>query len=99
MAKDKASKKLVKAIVNLAIDMELDIVAGGIEERQEFGTFTGFGCHYGQGFFMARLCPISKNIELIEKKLLGSKCAIGEGLGRRSFVSKGMGGCHSRYFT
>ena len=48
--------------------MELDIVAEGIEERQEFGTFTGFRCHNGQGFFMARLCPISKNIELIEKK-------------------------------
>ena len=48
--------------------MELDIVAEGIEERQELGTFTGFGCHYGQGFFMARLCPISKNIELNENK-------------------------------
>ena len=68
MAKDKASKKLVKAIVNLAIDMELDIVAEGIEEQHEFEALTGFGCHFGQGFFMARPCPISKNSELIKNK-------------------------------
>ena len=99
IAKDIASKRLVNVIASSAIDMELDIVAEGIEERQEFGTFTGFRCHNGQGFFMARLCPISKGIELIEKKLLGSKCAIGEGLGRRYFVSKGMGSCYSRCFA
>ena len=39
IAKDKASKKLVKVIVNLAIDMELDIVAEGIEEQHEFEAF------------------------------------------------------------
>ena len=68
IAKDIASQRLVDVIASSAIDMELDIVAEGIEERQELGTYTGFGCHYGQGFFMARLCPISKNIELNENK-------------------------------
>ena len=66
MAKDEASKKLVHAIAGMAIDLELDIVAEGIEEQHEFDTLVGFGCHYGQGFFMARPSPISNNIELIE---------------------------------
>ena len=66
MAKDEASKKLVHAIAGMAIDLELDIVAEGIEEQHEFDTLAGFGCHYGQGFFMARPSPISNNIELIE---------------------------------
>ena len=66
MAKDEASKKLVHAIAGMAIDLELDIVAEGIEEQQEFDTLAGFSRHYGQGFFMARPSPISNNIELIE---------------------------------
>ena len=66
MVKDEASKKLVHAIAGMAIDLELDIVAEGIEEQHEFDTLAGFGCHYGQGFFMARPSPISNNIELIE---------------------------------
>jgi EAL domain-containing protein (putative c-di-GMP-specific phosphodiesterase class I) len=45
IAKDIASNRLVDVIASSAIDMELDIVAEGIEERQEFGTYTGFGCH------------------------------------------------------
>lgn len=66
MAKDEASRKLVHAIASMAIDLELDIVAEGIEEREEYDTLAGFGCHYGQGFFMARPSPISNNVELIE---------------------------------
>ena len=66
MAKDEASRKLVHAIASMAIDLELDIVAEGIEEQHEFDTLAGFGCHYGQGFFMARPSPISNTIEIIE---------------------------------
>ena len=66
MSKDESAHKLVHAIASMAIDLGLDIVAEGIEERDEFDTLAGFGCHYGQGFFMARPSPISNNIELIE---------------------------------
>ncbi len=65
MSKDESAHKLVHAIASMAIDLGLDIVAEGIEERDEFDTLAGFGCNYGQGFFMARPSPISNNIELI----------------------------------
>ena len=45
IAKDIAIKRLINVIASSAIDMELDIVAERIEERQEFGTYMGFGCH------------------------------------------------------
>ena len=66
MAKDDASWKLVRAIAGMAIDLELDIVAEGIEEQHEYNILAEYGCHYGQGFMMARPSPISNNIELIE---------------------------------
>ncbi len=66
MAKDEASRKLVRAIAGMAIDLGLDIVAEGIEEQHEYDILAGYGCHYGQGFLMARPSPISNNIELIE---------------------------------
>lgn len=66
MAKDEASRKLVHAIASMAIDLELDIVAEGIEEQHEYDILAEYGCHYGQGFLMARPSPISNNIELIE---------------------------------
>ncbi len=66
MSKDEASRKLVHAIAGMAIDLELDIVAEGIVERHEYDALTGCGCHYGQGYFMARPSPISNIIELLE---------------------------------
>jgi EAL domain-containing protein (putative c-di-GMP-specific phosphodiesterase class I) len=66
MAKDDASRKLVRAIAGLAIDLGLDIVAEGIEETHEYDILAEYGCHYGQGFMMARPSPISNSIELIE---------------------------------
>ena len=55
IAKDIASKRLVDVIASSAIDMELDIVAEGIEERQEFGTFRDLVITTGR----ASLWPVS----------------------------------------
>lgn len=66
MSKDEASRKLVRAIARMAIDLELDIVAEGIEERHEYDALSACGCHYGQGYFMARPSPISNIIKLME---------------------------------
>ena len=66
MSKDEASRKLVHAIAGMAIDLELDIVAEGIEEGHEYHALAGCGCHYGQGYFMARPRPISNIIKLLE---------------------------------
>ena len=66
MSKDEASRKLVHAIAGMAIDLELDIVAEGIEEGHEYHALAGCGCHYGQGYFMARPRPISNVIKILE---------------------------------
>lgn len=66
MSKDKASRKLVHGIVKIALDLELDIVAEGIEEQHEYDALSACGCHYGQGYFMARPSPISNIIKLLE---------------------------------
>lgn len=65
MSQDEASMKLVNAIASMAIDLGLDIVAEGIESQDEFNTLAKIGCHYGQGFFMARPRPISDNVALL----------------------------------
>ena len=59
MGKDEQSRKLVHSIAAMAHDLDLDIVAEGIESREEYDQLAAFGCTFGQGYFMARPGPIS----------------------------------------
>ena len=46
--------RLVTAIVNLCVDMGAKVVAEGIETAGELHAVIDAGCHYGQGFALAR---------------------------------------------
>ena len=45
---------LVKAIVTLAGDLDLAVVAEGIEDTAQRAVLAGMGCPYGQGFLFSR---------------------------------------------
>lgn len=45
---------IVKTIVNLAHNLGLDVVAEGIETREQLDTLTSLGCEYGQGYLFSR---------------------------------------------
>lgn len=47
-------QRLVKSIVNLAVDMGAEVVAEGIETAKELEAVIDTGAHYGQGYVLAR---------------------------------------------
>ena len=44
---------IIKAIINLAHSLDLDVVAEGIETDAQRRILTGLGCEYGQGYLFA----------------------------------------------
>ncbi|WP_394220723.1 EAL domain-containing protein [Alteromonas gracilis] len=54
MDKEQQAHDIVTAIVNMALSLELSIVAEGIETQAHFSALKDLGCHLGQGYFMCR---------------------------------------------
>lgn len=48
---------LVQAIVSLAQNLDLEVVAEGIETKQQLQLLQSLGCHLGQGFLFSRPVP------------------------------------------
>lgn len=57
--------EIIKAILNLARDLNMGVIAEGIETQRQYELLKGLNCQYGQGFFIAK--PMDH--EAIEKLL------------------------------
>lgn len=68
MDKSENSNRIVSSIAQLALALEMDIVAEGIEEKAQMDALKGLGCQYGQGFYMAKPLPADDILDLIETK-------------------------------
>ncbi len=56
---------IVKTIVNLAHNLGLDVVAEGIETRDQLETLTSLNCEYGQGFLFSKPMTVEAAEELV----------------------------------
>jgi EAL domain-containing protein (putative c-di-GMP-specific phosphodiesterase class I) len=60
MAEDQQDRKIVQSIIDLAHNLEMSVVAEGIENQQTLDMLIGMGCDYGQGFYIGRPMPIGE---------------------------------------
>lgn len=60
VAHNPADAALCSAIVAMASQLDLDVVAEGVEEREQFDLLLNAGCSQAQGFFYAR--PMSPDV-------------------------------------
>ena len=49
-----SGSELVRAIVALAHNLGIDVVAEGVETSEQFAVLHGLGCEYAQGFYLSR---------------------------------------------
>ena len=56
--KDRGRRALAAALISFADEMEMEIIAEGIETREELDTLLELGVRYGQGFFLAKPGPL-----------------------------------------
>ena len=68
MDKSENSKRIVHSIAQLALALEMDIVAEGIEEKAQMDALRDLGCQYAQGFLISKPLPAADAVKLIESK-------------------------------
>ncbi len=67
VTKSREARAIIHALVSLAAELDMDIVAEGIETETQLGYVTGAGCTAAQGFFLGRPVPesvISRRLEM-----------------------------------
>ena len=67
MLADKNSMQIVKASVELAKALGLEIVAEGVESKEEMEILSELNCTYIQGYYYAKPLPLDEAIEYIGK--------------------------------
>ncbi|MBA1273135.1 putative bifunctional diguanylate cyclase/phosphodiesterase [Stutzerimonas azotifigens] len=56
----KHNRKLVQAMINMAHELELEIVAEGVETGEQMGVLRSFGASQVQGFLVSKPLPFSE---------------------------------------
>ena len=54
MDTDKKSEEIVRTIIKLAENLNLEVVAEGIETKKQLSRLREFGCHFGQGYLFSK---------------------------------------------
>ena len=71
MARSSKSERIVRSLINLARDLEMDVVAEGIESRQEAEMLRQCKATYGQGFYYSRPVNQSDFVRLLQQPRVG----------------------------
>lgn len=58
MTENKRSAALVRSIIQMGLDLELDVLAEGVETREQVAFLTQNGCQAYQGFLFGRPMPL-----------------------------------------
>ena len=73
MAANEGSAKIVRSVVALGRDLQLEVVAEGVENAVMARTLLDLGCHYGQGFgYAPALSATDAEVYLTESLLDGA---------------------------
>ncbi|MCB9990368.1 MAG: EAL domain-containing protein [Rhodospirillales bacterium] len=60
---------IVRAIVALAKNFKLNVVAEGIEKEEDIAALIGLDCDMGQGYFFSKPVPVDGALDFIESNL------------------------------
>jgi len=70
---EKEGSSIINAIVTLAHNLQMDVVAEGIETILEQDTLKDLGCEFGQGYLFAKPLNLEAATELIKNSQLSKK--------------------------
>jgi EAL domain-containing protein (putative c-di-GMP-specific phosphodiesterase class I) len=66
---DEENLEIVKAIVSLAGNLKLDLIAEGLEKTDQLVRLRELNCAYGQGFLLSRPMDAAAVEVWLQKKL------------------------------
>ncbi|AOE88143.1 diguanylate cyclase [Pseudomonas sp. TCU-HL1] len=67
------NRQLVKAMINLAQNLKLEVVAEGVENAEQLALLRQFGCDQAQGYWISRPLPLA---ELARFLVFGARQAL-----------------------
>ena len=59
------NRKLVHAMINLAHNLNLEVVAEGVETPEQLDLLRGFGCDQVQGYLISKPLPLTELVEYL----------------------------------
>ncbi len=72
MSKDPEARAIVKTCIILAHELNMKVVAEGIEDQQTWDMLADLGCDIAQGYFIAKPMPGNELSDWIKSHLLGA---------------------------
>ncbi|EDY87334.1 diguanylate cyclase/phosphodiesterase [gamma proteobacterium HTCC5015] len=69
MQRDQGALDIIRAIIDLAYNLKMEVVAEGIETAHQYTLLKRLGCHYGQGYYMSRPLPEDRALEFLQTPL------------------------------
>ena len=69
LERDAGNQTIVKAIIAMAAAMDIQVVAEGVELREQRDLLESFGCHLAQGYYFSRPVPAEEFTGLLERSL------------------------------
>lgn len=72
---NKTNLEIVRSIVNLASNLEMSVIAEGVETLEHFSEIKKLGCEYAQGYLFSKPLEAEKAGALIESGLIGHEFA------------------------
>ncbi|WP_164549078.1 EAL domain-containing protein [Amphritea opalescens] len=68
LVNDKNDQAITKSIIALANNLNLNVIAEGIEDAEQAAMLTAMGCRYAQGYYFSRPLPAAEMALLLEKQ-------------------------------
>lgn len=64
---DKESAKLVQAIINLSNTLNIDVIAEGVETKEQIDYLMTYGCHHVQGWYYSKARASDEIVKMIKQ--------------------------------
>lgn len=66
------NRKLVHAMINLAHNLNLEVVAEGVENQEQLALLRSFGCNQVQGYLISRPLPMVELCDYLDRPVTSS---------------------------
>ncbi len=76
MLSDKENLEIVRAIISLASNLEMSVIAEGVETEDQLSVIRKLGCEYAQGYYFSKPLEANAVNSLIQRSLIGQECLV-----------------------
>lgn len=62
---DRDDASITRAVISMSLAMNFNVIAEGIETKEQFEFLNSLGCQQGQGYLMSRPVPADEFVTLL----------------------------------